>query len=309
MMPMGIMDVIFKGRARVELTPLLTKPPFFGAVAISFTEVPKIDFNLTGIANIVELPFLSDILHNTIGRIVADMFVLPKKFMVPMIPVENMSLYQLTPMEIMHPFAKGCIFIHIKKANNLVAKDNVKALGMKLLKGKSDPYVKITFGYMKKSTRVIKKELNPTWNEEFNFPIPQPWPEKIYFNLYDHDLIGGHDELGLIVVNVSDVMDSHQGIYERIDQPLDTQGSLSFIISYIEQTVRYLPDSDSQETIEEDTNKVFSSTENTPNKPDFSSNFVTSVILISGDFWDNSGLFGVFSVLENTLFVSSSIVS
>lgn len=187
MMPLGISDVIFKGYARVELSPLLTMPPFFGSVAVSFTEIPVIDFDLTGVGNLVELPFLNTILHNTVDRIVADKFVLPAKFIVPMISVENMASVNLKPMDIMHPFAKGCMFLHIKKASNLVAKDNVKALGVKLLQGKSDPFMVVNLGNQEYKTKIVKQELSPIWDEKCCLLVSNPSTQTIKINVWDDD--------------------------------------------------------------------------------------------------------------------------
>ena len=54
--------------------------------------------------------------------------------------------------------------IHLLEAQNLVAKDNLMG-GM--VKGKSDPYVKIHIGDTKFKRHVIKENLNPIWNEMY----------------------------------------------------------------------------------------------------------------------------------------------
>lgn len=46
----------------------------------------------------------------------------------------------------------------------MVAKDNLMG-GM--VKGKSDPYVKINIGDVSFKSHVIKENLNPTWNEMY----------------------------------------------------------------------------------------------------------------------------------------------
>lgn len=50
------------------------------------------------------------------------------------------------------------------EAQNLVAKDNLMG-GM--VKGKSDPYVKINVRDVCIKSHVIKENLNPTWNEMY----------------------------------------------------------------------------------------------------------------------------------------------
>lgn len=59
---------------------------------------------------------------------------------------------------------QGLLRIHLLEAQNLVAKDNLMG-GM--VKGKSDPYVKINIGGVAFKSQVIKENLNPTWNEMY----------------------------------------------------------------------------------------------------------------------------------------------
>jgi hypothetical protein len=54
--------------------------------------------------------------------------------------------------------------IHLLEGQNLVPKDNMMG-GM--VKGKSDPYVKINIGGETFESRVINRNLNPTWNEMY----------------------------------------------------------------------------------------------------------------------------------------------
>uniref|UniRef100_A0A8C4HSZ9 Extended synaptotagmin-like protein 1b n=1 Tax=Dicentrarchus labrax TaxID=13489 RepID=A0A8C4HSZ9_DICLA len=65
-----------------------------------------------------------------------------------------------------HPsFAtEGLLRIHLLAGQNLVPKDNMMG-GM--VKGKSDPYVKINIGGETFTSQVIKSNLNPTWNEMY----------------------------------------------------------------------------------------------------------------------------------------------
>lgn len=50
------------------------------------------------------------------------------------------------------------------EAQNLVAKDNLMG-GM--VKGKSDPYAKISVGDVLFKSNVVKENLNPVWNEMY----------------------------------------------------------------------------------------------------------------------------------------------
>ena len=186
-LPMGVNDVYFKGHCRVEMSPLLIAPPFFGSLAISFTEMPKIDFDLTGIGNLVEMPGINSIMIDTVNQIFGDMFVLPARYIVPMISEEVMSSHNLSPMDLMHPFAKGCIFVHVKYAYNLLAKDSIKALGLTVKKGKSDPYLKIELGNQEFKTRIKKATLEPTYDEKFCLLVTNPSLQTIRCGFYDDD--------------------------------------------------------------------------------------------------------------------------
>lgn len=62
--------------------------------------------------------------------------------------------------------------IHLLEAQNLVAKDNLMG-GM--VKGKSDPYVKIGVGGVSFKSHVIKENLNPTWNEMYEVRCVTTW--------------------------------------------------------------------------------------------------------------------------------------
>lgn len=57
---------------------------------------------------------------------------------------------------------QGLLRIHLLEAQNLVAKDNIM-----MMKGKSDPYVKINIRAVAFKSHVIKENLNPTWNEMY----------------------------------------------------------------------------------------------------------------------------------------------
>lgn len=59
---------------------------------------------------------------------------------------------------------QGLLRIHLLAGQNLIPKDNLMG-GM--VKGKSDPYVKINVGGETFTSQVVKGNLNPTWNEMY----------------------------------------------------------------------------------------------------------------------------------------------
>uniref|UniRef100_A0A8C1ZVJ6 Extended synaptotagmin-like protein 1b n=1 Tax=Cyprinus carpio TaxID=7962 RepID=A0A8C1ZVJ6_CYPCA len=77
---------------------------------------------------------------------------------------------------------EGMLRIHLVEAQNLVAKDNMMG-GM--VKGKSDPYVKIQIGGETFKSQVIKENLNPTWNEMYEVGMLGNTFRKLKMNLSD----------------------------------------------------------------------------------------------------------------------------
>ncbi|KAK7065907.1 hypothetical protein SK128_016336, partial [Halocaridina rubra] len=89
----------------------------------------------------------------------------------------------------------GLIELTIIRAQDLVAKD---------LNGFSDPYcvVKVN-GEVKYRTRVMKKTLNPQWDETLITHLPKP-PDALAITLWDHDAFG-RDFLGSVTLKETEV--------------------------------------------------------------------------------------------------------
>lgn len=68
--------------------------------------------------------------------------------------------------------------MHLVEAQNLIAKDNFMG-GM--VKGKSDPYVKIRVAGVTYRSHTIKENLNPIWNELYEVISLLPAPVWFFF--------------------------------------------------------------------------------------------------------------------------------
>ncbi|TSZ54736.1 Extended synaptotagmin-1 [Bagarius yarrelli] len=113
---------------------------------------------------------------------------------------------------------QGVLRIHLLEAQNLIAMDSLMG-GM--VKGKSDPYVKITVGTTAFKSHVIKENLNPTWNEMYEMIlIPDPKLE-VKFELYDKD-IDSDDFLGRFKIKLEDIIKSQYNdeLSSGWDQPM-----------------------------------------------------------------------------------------
>lgn len=99
---------------------------------------------------------------------------------------------------------EGVIRIHLLEAENLIAKDNFMR-GM--VKGKSDPYVKVRAGAQSFRSRTIKENLNPKWHELYEVIVNQIPGQELEFELFDKD-IDKDDFLGRLKITYKDIMKS-----------------------------------------------------------------------------------------------------
>ncbi|XP_034536870.1 extended synaptotagmin-1 isoform X2 [Notolabrus celidotus] len=106
-----------------------------------------------------------------------------------------------------HPsFAtEGLLRIHLLEGQNLVPKDNMMG-GM--VKGKSDPYVKINIGGETFTSQVIKSNLNPTWNEMYEVILTKLPGQELHVEMFDKDMDMKDDFMGRLKINLKDIIDS-----------------------------------------------------------------------------------------------------
>ncbi|GMI99507.1 homolog of OsGAP1, C2-domain ABA-related, C2 domain, Arabidopsis thaliana C2 domain [Hibiscus trionum] len=79
----------------------------------------------------------------------------------------------------------GLLRIRVKRGVNLAVRD-VRS---------SDPYVVVKMGKQKLKTRVIKKDVNPEWNEDLTLSVMDP-SVPILMTVYDHDTFSKDDKMG-----------------------------------------------------------------------------------------------------------------
>lgn len=72
--------------------------------------------------------------------------------------------------------------------------------------GLSDPYVRLQLGKQRYKTKVIKKSLNPRWDEEFSFRVDD-LNEELVVSVMDEDKFFNDDFVGQLKVPMSLVFD------------------------------------------------------------------------------------------------------
>ncbi|XP_062004542.1 protein C2-DOMAIN ABA-RELATED 1-like [Rosa rugosa] len=79
----------------------------------------------------------------------------------------------------------GLLRIHIQRGVNLAVRDMRS----------SDPYLILRMGKQKLKTRVVKKSVNPEWNEQLTLSIADP-NLPILVSVYDKDTFSFDDKMG-----------------------------------------------------------------------------------------------------------------
>jgi len=124
--------------------------------------------------------------------------------------------------------------VSVIKAENL---KNVEASGMFGKAGASDPYAVITFEGEKKKTKVIDDNLNPEWNETFEFPLKEHLKstQNINVQVFDHEKVGSDRLLGSTSISGSNIIKK-----VKIDAAFDlrteeggNQGKITLRVEYI----------------------------------------------------------------------------
>ncbi|XP_042052181.1 protein C2-DOMAIN ABA-RELATED 4-like [Salvia hispanica] len=79
----------------------------------------------------------------------------------------------------------GLLRIKVKRGINLAVRDV----------SSSDPYVIVKMAKQKLKTRVVKKDVNPEWNEDLTLSISDP-NIPIHMTVYDYDMFSLDDKMG-----------------------------------------------------------------------------------------------------------------
>ncbi|KAF0980263.1 hypothetical protein FDP41_013477 [Naegleria fowleri] len=117
------------------------------------------------------------------------------------------------------------LILTVESASHLVASD---------FNGFSDPYVKIILNkYLEKKTKIIKKTLNPIWDDTFVFYyiMNEKGPVTIGFEVYDYDRFSRNDFLGKATLILNSDQ-TERGKTYSVELPLKKAKSGSIKIRY-----------------------------------------------------------------------------
>ncbi|KAL7590410.1 hypothetical protein Lser_V15G37952 [Lactuca serriola] len=136
------------------------------------------------------------------------------------------------------------------------------ALTNKDLIGKSDPYAKMYIGPERgktQSSKVIDNDLNPIWNEHFEFVVEDTSTQHLAVEIYDDDGLQASEVIGYAKVKLSElepgqVKDVWLKLVENLEDPKENedQGMVRLELLYCPNGVRalFLKDGEHSEVVE-----------------------------------------------------------
>ncbi|TYH57786.1 hypothetical protein ES332_D08G113300v1 [Gossypium tomentosum] len=190
-LPVQVKDIGFTGVFRLIFKPLVNEFPCFGAVCYSLRKKKKLDFTLKVIGgDISTIPGLADAIESTIRDAIEDSIMWPVRKIVPILPGDYSDL-ELKPV--------GMLEVKLIQARDLTNKDII---------GKSDPYavlfVRPLPGRTKKS-KIINNDLNPIWNEHYEFIIEDATTQQLVVRIYDDEGVQASEFIGCAQVLLSEL--------------------------------------------------------------------------------------------------------
>ncbi|KIJ54345.1 hypothetical protein M422DRAFT_73809 [Sphaerobolus stellatus SS14] len=185
------------GTARVRLQ-LIPDPPFVKTALISLMGLPRVDIQVTPMAqalpDVMNIPVLNEFISNSLDAAAAT-YVAPKSL--------TLDLQQLISGDDIKKDtdAIGILVVHIHRATGIKKMDTT---------GSSDPYVTLTYSRLGKpmfSSRIIRNDLNPVFEETAFLAVRLDnvkLREKLSIQLWDSDRLSADDMLGLVEMDIAE---------------------------------------------------------------------------------------------------------
>ncbi|KAL0904774.1 hypothetical protein M5K25_026924 [Dendrobium thyrsiflorum] len=190
-LPIQVKNVAFTGVFRLIFKPLVDVLPCFGAVSYSLREKKRLDYTLKIVGGeLSAIPGVSDAIEDTIRDAIEDSITWPVRKIFPIIPGDYSDL-ELKPV--------GTLEVKLVQAKNLTNKDLI---------GKSDPFAKLYIRPLRdriKRSKTINNDLNPIWNEHFEFVVEDPTTQQLTVKIYDDEGVQASEYIGGVIVRLKDL--------------------------------------------------------------------------------------------------------
>ncbi|KAI0037069.1 hypothetical protein K488DRAFT_39722 [Vararia minispora EC-137] len=197
------------GTARVCIQ-LISDPPFIKTTLFTFLGLPHIKPSVVAMSrampNIMNLPLISGFVSSALDTATAK-YVAPKCLILDVQRLLGGSDVAKDTRTL------GVLVVHIHSAISLKGMDN---------NGKSDAYVTLTFSRLGKplfSTRIVKEDLNPIFEETAVLPIDLnvlKLDEKLSIQLWDSDRSSTDDMMGIVELDILEFVRNKNEAHCRI---------------------------------------------------------------------------------------------
>ncbi|KAL9269481.1 Synaptotagmin-5-like protein [Drosera capensis] len=190
-LPIQVKNIGFTGIFRLIFKPLVDEFPCFGAIAYSLRKKKQFDFTLKVIGGeISSIPGLSDAIDETIRDAIEDSITWPVRKIVAILPGDYSDL-ELKPA--------GMLRVKLVLAQELVNKDLI---------GKSDPFALLYVRPLRsrtKRSKTINNQLNPVWNENFEFVVEDQSTQCLTIKIFDDEGLQPSELIGCAQVELKDL--------------------------------------------------------------------------------------------------------
>ncbi|RDY14295.1 Synaptotagmin-4, partial [Mucuna pruriens] len=198
-LPVQVKNIGFTGVFRLIFKPLVDEFPAFGAICFSLKEKKDLDFTLKIIGgDLSNLPGVSDAIEETIRDAIEDSITWPVRKVIPIIPGDYSAIVSPSHSNLeLKPV--GILEVKLVQAKNLTNKDVI---------GKSDPYAVIFVRPLRdrtKTSKVINNQLNPVWNEHYEFVIEDASTQHLTVRIFDDEGIQASELIGCAQVSLKDL--------------------------------------------------------------------------------------------------------
>ncbi|XP_050218443.1 synaptotagmin-4 [Mercurialis annua] len=209
-LPVQVKNIGFTGVFRLIFKPLVEEFPGFGAISYSLRHKKKLDFTLKVVGGeISAIPGLSDAIEETIRDAIEDSITWPVRKIVSILPGDYSDL-EVKPV--------GKLEVKLVQGKELTNKDII---------GKSDPYAVVFIRPLRdrmRTSKTISNQLNPIWNEHFEFIVEDPSTQHLTVRVFDDEGIQASELIGIAQVALKDLEPGKvKGVWLKLVKDLEFQ--------------------------------------------------------------------------------------
>jgi len=195
-----VKDIVFVATIKILLKPMVEAIPGFAAAAVALKSEPIIKYRLdfgvlpAAVTTVITSPIINFI-EMMVNTVAVPMLLWPNRITVPLLSWDGVMPANDEDIDIeverLSGRPQGIIKVHVISAKGLKSFDT--------LTGKSDPFVELsTITDEVLTTKVIKNNLSPVWNEVKYLPVLEK-DQSLRLEMFDYDAINVAEGLTLKV--------------------------------------------------------------------------------------------------------------